>query len=250
MCPYGGIREDQNRGVEAVLAALQEASDPERASHNLSYFKCGPGEQGEGDSFLGVPVPEQRRIARRYRELSLQECARLMENDYHEARLTALIILTEKVKGKRVDPALQESVVSLYLSKTERINNWDLVDTSAPKILGPYVHAGEHGLLDRLAASSSLWEQRIAMITTLYSVRQGETGDALRIAEMLIDHPHDLIHKAVGWMLREVGDRDRSALERFLRAHRETMPRTALRYAIEHMSPSERAVHLNPPRGR
>jgi 3-methyladenine DNA glycosylase AlkD len=230
--------------AEEVLEALRAEADPERAAHSLGFFKCGSGEYGEGDHFLGVTVPAQRAIARRFRNLSLKECEGLLDEEYHEARLTGLIILTLRMGEAHKDPELLEAIVSLYLSKTDRVNNWDLVDTSAPKILGPYLEERDRSILDRLAASHSLWENRIAMLTTQHLIRRGETGDALRIAEKLVDHPHDLMHKAVGWMLREVGDRDRDALERFLLAHRETMPRTCLRYALEHLPKEERERHM------
>lgn len=233
-----------SRGTEltagAVLAALRERSDSERATRSLRFFKCGAGEYGEGDRFLGVKVPQQREIARRFRELPLSECEKLLDNEFHEARLTALIILTLKMNRTKREPSLMEEIVSLYLRKTPRINNWDLVDTSAPKILGPYLETRERSLLLRLAESDSLWENRIAMLTTQHLIGRGETADALHLAEKLLYHPHDLMHKAVGWMLREVGDREPAALDAFLVKHRHHMPRTALRYAIEHLSDAER----------
>lgn len=240
--------EEKDAKSEAVLAALEAVGDSERAAHSLRFFKCAPGEYGAGDRFLGCSVPSQRALARRFRELSLEECEKLLDNEFHEARLTSLIILTLKMSRARRDPLLLEAIVSLYLRKTDRINNWDLVDTSAPKILGPYLERGDRSLLFRLAESYSLWENRIAMLATLHLIRRGEIGDALEIAEKLVDHPHQLMHKAVGWMLREVGDRDRGALEQFLLKHRETMPRTALRYALEHLPKVERDRHMYPER--
>jgi 3-methyladenine DNA glycosylase AlkD len=230
----------------ALLAALAEKADPERAAHSLGFFKCGEGEYGEGESFLGVTVPEQRAIARRFRELPLRECEKLLDHELHEARLTALIILTLKMKRSVANPNLIEEIVSLYLRKKDRVNNWDLVDTSAPKILGPYLEGRERSLLDRLADSDSLWDNRIAILTTHHLIRRGKSSDALRLAEKLLHHPHHLMHKAVGWTLREVGDREPRALERFLLRHREQMPRTALRYAVEHLSKEERRRHMYP----
>lgn len=230
--------------AEAVLSALRERSDSDRATHSLRFFKCGPGEYGEGDRFLGVTVPGQREVARRFRDLPLWECERLLDNDLHEARLTALIILTLKMSRAKREPSLLEQIVSLYLRKSSRVNNWDLVDTSAPKILGPYLEKRDRSLLDRLADSDSLWENRIAMLATQHLIRRGETAEALHLAEKLFHHPHDLMHKAVGWMLREVGDREPAALEAFLVTHRTHMPRTALRYAIEHLPPEERRRHM------
>lgn len=150
------ISSAEELAAEAVLSALRERADTERASHSLRFFKCGPGEYGEGDRFLGVTVPEQRKVARRFRDLPLPECEKLLDNELHEARLTALIILTQKTKQAKKEPPLLERIVALYLSKTERINTWDLVDTSAPKILGPYLEERVRSLLDDLADSDSL----------------------------------------------------------------------------------------------
>lgn len=241
---------DHGLTAEDLLSALRERADPERATHSVRFFKCGVGEYGEGDRFLGVKVPDQRRVAGRFRKLPLSECEKLLNHELHEARLTALIILTLKMDRAAGKGGPMEEIVSLYLRNTDRINNWDLVDTSAPKILGPYLQERDRSILYRLADSDSLWENRIALLTTQHLIRRGECEDALRLAEKLLHHPHDLIHKAVGWMLREVGDRRPEALEAFLLRHREGMPRTALRYAIEHLSDSERRRQMEAGRGR
>ncbi|MFW6215820.1 MAG: DNA alkylation repair protein [Alkalispirochaetaceae bacterium] len=234
---------EQKGSAAAVLADLEAEADPIRAAHSYRYFKCGPGEYGEGDRFLGVTVPKQRRIARRRRDMPLEEAKTLLRDPIHEARLTALFILTLKIKGKRADRQLVDAVARLYLDNTDYVNNWDLVDSSAAEILGPWLEERERSLLDTLAASPSLWENRIAIIATGHFIRRGETADALRIASALASHPHDLIHNGVGWMLREVGDRDRAALESFL--SRTPLPRTALRYALEHFSAAERTVWMS-----
>lgn len=233
---------DPRGEVSAVLEALGAESDPVRASHSYRYFKCGPGEYGEGDRFLGVTVPKQRRIARRFRSITLEAAAELLDSPFHEARLTALIVLTLRMESRKSDGRTRARVVALYLRKRRRVDNWDLVDTSAPKILGPWLEDRNRRLLDLLAASDSLWDNRIAMLTTLHFVRHGDLQDALRIAATLASHDHDLIHKAVGWLLREVGDQDRAILEAFLRRHR--LPRTALRYALEHFPAAERSVWM------
>jgi len=219
-----------------ALATLQGLGDPARAATSARYFQAGEGGYGAGDLFLGVRVPELRRLARQWRGMDLAEVGKLLSSDYHEARLLALLILVERYR--RAAPAEREAVVELYLQNRDRINNWDLVDTSAPHILGAYLFSkSDRGLLDRLAASPSLWERRMAVLATFYFIRQGEFGETLRLAARLMDDPEDLIHKAVGWMLREVGKRNEKALLDFLEENAARMPRTMLRYAIEKLPP-------------
>ncbi|HEX6042241.1 DNA alkylation repair protein, partial [Longimicrobium sp.] len=197
---------------------------------------------GEGDRFLGIRVPAVRKLVREFRGTPLDEVAVLLRSAWHEARLTALLLLVDAYA--RGDAATREAVYRLYLSSTAFINNWDLVDTSAPHVVGAHLAEGDRTELERLARSASLWERRIAMLATQHFIRRGEFGTALRIAEMLVGDGHDLIHKAVGWMLREIGDRDRAAEEAFLRRHLRTMPRTMLRYAIEKFPPDLRRAYL------
>ena len=220
-----------------ILRELEAASTPARASGATRFFKTGPGEYGEGDFFLGVTVPATRRIARRYRDLPTPELLRLLKHPAHEARLTALIILVEK--SKRADPQTQRELLDLYLAHTRYINNWDLVDVSARDIFAPQIRRSR-AVLTRLTRSTSLWERRIAIIATMALLREREVGESFRIAELLLDDPHDLIHKAVGWTLREAGRIDRPALLQFLESHYARLPRTALRYAIEHFPAATR----------
>jgi len=231
------------KGTKArVVAALREHRDPARAAVSRSFFKTGKGQYGEGDVFWGVIVPDQRRVARRFRDLSRAEIAKLLDDRVHECRLTALFILIGQFElGDATD---RTEIVKIYLEKLQCINNWDLVDASASKILGRYLEGRDRKMLDELAASGDIWRQRIAMIATYHFIQQGQFRDTLRIARQLIGHDHDLIHKAVGWMLREVGKRDKRSLERFLKSHYRVMPRTALRYAIERFPESGRQAYL------
>jgi 3-methyladenine DNA glycosylase AlkD len=226
----------------ALKRQLKAAGTPERAVGAARFFKTGKGEYGEGDLFLGITVPDLRRIVRQYRELPLAEVERLLHAKEHEYRLAALLILVAQYE--RGDQALQREILDLYLRNTLYINNWDLVDASCREIVGAHLRTGSRKLLTRLAKSKSLWERRIAMVSTMALVRDGDLDDALRIAELLLDDTHDLIHKAIGWVLRVVGDADRAALLGFLKTNYKRMPRTALRYAIEHFSPAQRRKML------
>ncbi len=223
---------------EFLLRELKAAGTPERAAGAARYFKTGKGEYGEGDVFLGVTTPALRRIARRYAALSLDDLQELLKAKEHECRAIALTILV--AQHKAADAKLQREILDLYLRNTPYINNWDLVDLSCGGIVGRHVRSDAGRLLTRLARSKSLWERRIAIISTRALVREGDFDHALRMAELLLDDRHDLIHKAVGWVLREVGDKDRPTLLEFLTTHYERVPRTALRYAIEHFSPDQR----------
>lgn len=220
------------------MRELKAAGTRERALGPARFFKTGPGEYGEGDLFLGVTVPDLRRITKQYKELSLADVEKLLAAREHECRLAALLILVAQYQ--RGDDAVQREILDLYLSNTMYINNWDLVDASCREIVGAHLQRGSRKLLTRLARSKSLWERRIAMVSTMQLVWDGELDDALRVAEMLLDDRHDLIHKAVGWVLREVGDVDRAALVGFLEQHYQRVPRTALRYAIEHFPAPQR----------
>ncbi len=217
--------------LAAVKRDMRKVASARRAEINKWFFKTGPGEYGEGDRFLGLTVPQLRAIARAYRELPLKDVTALLRSPWHEERLLALLILTGQYT--RGDEATRRTIHRLYLRNTRSINNWDLVDTSAPVIVGAHLAQGNRAILRRLAASKSVWERRIAIIATQYYIRRGDFADTLAIAEVLLDDEHDLIHKAVGWMLREVANRDRAAAERFIRKHARVMPRTMLRYAIE-----------------
>lgn len=223
--------------------ALRRAARPDKIAILSSFFKSGPGDYGAGDRFLGVPVPTQRRIARDHRAMSLDAVVDLLRGPIHEERLTALLILLEKFKIG--SPAERSALHRFYVRHLHRVNNWDLVDCSAATLVGEALEGKSHALLDRLARSGNLWDRRVAMIATHYFTKKGDPKPALRLARRLLSDPHDLMHKAVGWMLREVGKRcSEKALRGFLHCHGREMPRTALRYAIERMSPEHRRSML------
>jgi 3-methyladenine DNA glycosylase AlkD len=228
--------------LDAILRELHEIADAERVASLQRFFRTGPGEYGEGDRFLGLRVPEIRRLARRHRTLPLERLALLLGSPWHEERLLALLILVEQYR--RGDLGARESIHRLYLDQIAHVDNWDLVDVSAEHIVGAHLTPNDLGLLDGLAHSDSLWERRIAILATFYWIRRDEFGPTLRIAAALLDDRHDLIHKAVGWMLREVGKRDEGRLDAFLREHYRRMPRTMLRYAIERLPEPRRQLFL------
>ncbi|MCK9222815.1 MAG: DNA alkylation repair protein [Limnochordia bacterium] len=219
--------------VIVVKADLAKFADEERAQHSARFFQTQPGGYGQGDRFLGIRVPDQRKIARKYyRDIPLEDVELLLQDAIHEHRLTALLILTYKFE--KTSTIQRQAIVELYLRNIPYINNWDLVDTSAYKILGAYLFEVEDkSILYELAEAQNLWAQRIAMIATFYFIKHNEFDDALHIATLLLDHEHDLIHKAVGWMLREIGERDFQVEFAFLKAHYKDMPRVMLQYAIE-----------------
>ncbi len=229
--------------VRSVRRDLRAASSARRAAVNRWFFKTGPGDYGEGDRFLGIAVPDLRRVARTYADLPRNDVLRLLRSKWHEERLLALLVLVQQYA--RADERGRRALHRLYLGNTRWINSWDLVDASAAQIVGAHLEQGERILLRRLARSKSVWERRIAMIATSHYIRNGDFADAFAIAEMLVKDEHDLIQKAVGWMLREIGNRDRQAEERFLRRHARTMPRTMLRYAIEKFPEPLRREYLN-----
>ena len=208
----------------------------------MRFFKTGPGEYGEGDKFLGLSLPAIRAAARTYKDLPLATTIALLRSPWHEERLLALIILVKQYE--RGTDAQRGAIHRAYLANTRYINNWDLVDSSAQYIVGPHLKGAKRLLLARLARSRSMWERRIAVLATFAYIKDDDFADALRIAELLLGDEHDLIHKATGWMLREVGKRDERVLESFLRRHVKRMPRTTLRYAIERFSPRKRAAYM------
>lgn len=214
-----------------ILGVLQALGDAQRALVLQRFFKTGPGEYGEGDVFIGIPMPKLRMLVKEYQDIPLSEAIRLLHSPIHEARSLALLVLV-RAYG-RADASVQEHIYTSYLQNTRFINNWDLVDLSAEHILGPYLRPRNRAPLYILAASNLLWERRISILTTFHYIKQGEFSETLHIAGLLIADREDLIHKAVGWMLREIGKRDRSTEEAFLRMHYRIMPRTMLRYAIE-----------------
>ena len=227
----------------AIRRRLNAAASPARASVSASFFKTGPGEYGEGDRFLGVNVPTLRKLSSEFGQLSLRTLATLLSSRWHEERLLSLLILVRQYQ--RGEEAHRDVIHRFYLRNTRFINSWDLVDSSAEHIVGPHLRPAQRVLLVRLATSTDLWERRIAMLATFHYIKAGEYKDALRIASILLDDPHDLIHKAVGWMLREIGNRDRRVEEAFLRKHAARMPRTMLRYAVERFPESLRRRYLD-----
>jgi 3-methyladenine DNA glycosylase AlkD len=219
---------------------IQELKNPAKAKHLAGFFKTGKGEYGEGDIFLGIQVPLQRKIALKYKDASLKDIQKLLKSKFHEYRLVALLILVEKCRK----PADTKEIVDIYLKNTKHINNWDLVDLSAPKILGEYLLRKDRKILYKLAKSKLLWEKRIAVLSTFAFIRNMEFKDTINLSEILLNDQHDLMHKAVGWMLREVGKRNINTEEVFLKKYYKKMPRTMLRYAIEKFPPSKKQFYM------
>ncbi len=230
--------------VEQIIKELSFYIDEEKADYLPGFFNAVPGGYGEGDYFLGVTVPNQRKVAKQfYRQVSLDELTMLLQDPYHECRLTALFMMVHLYERLK-DETMKQAVIDLYLNNLDYVNNWDLVDSSAYKLLGPYLEHRDREVLYELAASDDLWRQRIAIISTLYFIRQHDFDDTLALSEYLLHHPHDLIHKAVGWMLREVGNRNLDRELAFLNKNYREMPRTMLIYAIEKFEPQLRQKYL------
>ncbi len=230
--------------AEAVFLWLKDVGNPEKAAFLQGFFKTGPGEYGEGDLFLGVTVPQQRLIAKTLApQAALPLLSELLQHPYHEMRLTGLLALVYRFE-KTKQAADRQVLVDFYLKHLDYINNWDLVDTSCSQVLGAYYWKKEKSLFFSLAEFPLLWRQRIAMISAFYWIRKGEFTDALALAEKLKNLPHDLMHKAVGWMVREIGNRNFEVANEFLRKHYRTLPRTLLRYAIERFPEELRQDYL------
>ena len=226
--------------TKTITNKLQALSDAEKREIFPKFFKAGKGEYGEGDRFLGVTVPNIRAIAKLHKDISIEEIRELIQSEWHEVRLCALIIMVEKSKKK--DEALRKELFNLYLSQTKRINNWDLVDLSCRFIIGEYLLDKSRDNLYQLAQSPLLWDNRIAIVATYAFSRKGQLEDTYALSDLMMQHSHDLMHKAIGWMLREAGKRDSERLYDYVMSHRADMPRTMLRYAIEKFSPKERAI--------
>jgi 3-methyladenine DNA glycosylase AlkD len=231
--------------LDHLRQQLHAQASAERAAGARRFFKTGPGEYGEGDQFLGLTVPQVRAMLPKTDDLTEQDVLTLLRSKWHEERLLALLTLVRRFEKARKDEVVRARVVKLYLANTAWINNWDLVDTSAPLILGVWLLTHERTVLAKLARSQSLWEQRIAVLATLAFIRAGEFADTLRLCERFLTHEHDLMHKACGWMLREAGKRDVAVLRTFLDQHAARMPRTMLRYAIEKLPEAERRKYLS-----
>ncbi len=230
--------------AESVLAELKKHADPIKAKILSGFFKTGKGEYGEGDQFLGITVPIQRKIAQEYKDIELREVEKLMQSPFHEARLTGLLILVYKIKNS--NELTHKAVFDFYLRHTASVNNWDLVDSTARDIVGGYIfeYTKDKKILYKLVRSKQIWERRIAIIATFYFIARNDFEDTIKISEILMSDTHDLIHKAVGWMLREMGKRDQKILISFLEKHAHKMPRTMLRYSIERFSPDIRRTYL------
>ncbi len=226
-----------------ISKELKQLGNKEYAARLQTFFKTGKGEYGEGDVFLGIVVPQQRKIAKNYTEIFLSDLQVLLNDKIHEYRLCAILILVAKYK--KSGESQRKEIVEFYLKNTNNINNWDLVDLSAHYILGDFLSDKDKNILYDLSKSADLWEKRISIISTFAFIRNNQFKDTLAISEILLEDKHDLIHKAVGWMLREMGKRDQVVEEKFLNKHYKKMPRTMLRYAIEKFEENKRKSYLN-----
>ena len=231
-----------NNQVSDIKNEMRKLANKEIAEHSQRFFKTGKGQYGEGDIFLGIRVPVLRKIAKKFRRISLAEVSKLLESKFHEERLLSILMLVNLFKSGDEDD--QELIYELYLDKTKFINNWDIVDISAGNIVGEFLFEKDKAPLYRLVFSENLWERRIAIVATFYFIKNDEFDDTLKIAEILFTDKEDLIHKAVGWMLREVGKRVIEIEEEFLEEHYLKMPRTMLRYAIERFPETRRKMYL------
>ncbi len=225
-----------------LLNKLQKLADPERAKNLSWFFKTGKGQYGEGDQFLGITVPRLREISKKYQNLELPDIQKLLDSNIHEHRLSALVILRLKYQSAKIKD--QSEIVRFYLRNTKKINNWDLVDLSCHYILGNYLLDKDRKVLYKLAKSKNLWEKRIAIISTFAFIHNNQYIDTLEISKILLNDTHDLIHKAIGWALREIGKKDKETEIKFLDKYYKAMPRTALRYAIEKFPETERKYYL------
>lgn len=228
--------------VTAIRKEIRALADDEKAAHAQRFFKTGKGEYGEGDRFLGIRVPVIRRLVKQHKEASLPTLISILKSKWHEERLFAVLSLADRYK--RGDEIQRRAVFDAYMGHLDYVNNWDLVDGSAHLIVGPHLQNRSRRRLYRLARSRILWERRIATMATYHFIRQREFDDALEIAAILLDDEHDLIHKSVGWMLREIGKRHWPTERRFLKKYYKTMPRTMLRYSIEHLPEKARKDYL------
>lgn len=228
--------------AKILAAALKTIGDPKKAEHSYRFFKAFPGGYGESDKFLGIKVPDLRAKAKEYKNLALPEIGKLLRSEWHEARLLALFIMVGQFQRKK--PDVKEEIYQLYLDHLPYVNNWDLVDSSAHYIMGVWLLDKDRKILYDLVRSTKLWERRIGIMSTFHFIRQRQFDDTLAISVILLHDTEDLIHKAVGWMLREIGNRDGVTEREFLKSRYQTMPRTMLRYAIEKFPAAERQGYL------
>jgi 3-methyladenine DNA glycosylase AlkD len=228
--------------IATIRTRLESLADEPTAEILRGFFKTGPGEYGEGDRFRGIRVPVLRKLCREFRHAGIETISGLLDSPWHEDRMLALLLLIERYRAS--DEAGREVLYDFYCSKTARINNWDLVDVTCPHIVGRHLHSRDRSLLYRFAESPNLWERRIAIVSTFHFIRSNDFADTIALAERLLGDPESLLHKATGWMLREVGKRDQPLLEAFLDRYATVMPRTMLRYAIERLPEEQRQQYL------
>ena len=228
-----------------IFSSLKKLGSAKKAKVSSRFFKTGKGEYGEGDKFLGLAVPEQRKIAKKNFEMNFSEISKLLENPFHEVRHTGLFILVYKYE--KGDKILRKNIYNFYIKNLKAVNNWDLVDTTTPNIIGHYLwkNKKKRKVLYDFLKSKNLWKRRISILATFYFIKNNDLNDAIKIAEKLLKDKEDLIHKAVGWMLREIGKRDQKILENFLKKHVKIMPRTTLRYSIERLSGDKRKYYMS-----
>ena len=227
---------------QGIITYLKKLANPEIAAHSQRYFKTGKGQYGEGDVFLGIRVPIIRKTVKLFKDTPLSEIKKLLKSEYHEVRLFSLLLLVYQFS--KADNEQKEKIYKIYLKNTKYINNWDLVDSSASYIVGSYLMDKDRSILYDLAISKNIWSRRISIIATAYFINNHDFSDTLKIAKILLNDSEDLIHKAVGWMLREIGNRDKKTEEKFLNKYYKKMPRTMLRYAIEKFSKEQRRAYL------
>ncbi len=236
--------ESQQTISQQIKNQLIKFGNPQKATHSARFFKTGKGQYGENDIFIGCTVPESRSVAAKFNDVPLAEIEKLLHSELHECRFCALVLL--KMKFRKADTFQQEKLLNFYLANTKWVNSWDLVDVSSYKIVGEWLKdKNDRSLLYRLAKSELLWDQRIAIVSTLALIKQDDFKDTLKLSEIFLTHKHDLMHKACGWMLREAGKRNVEVLKEFLNNYATLMPRTMLRYSIEKLSSEERKEYLN-----
>lgn len=231
-----------------ILTELKKLADPERAACSHRFLQAHLGGYGEGDQFLGVTVPKMRLVAKACKDLDPQSIVTAIQSPWHESRLTALFVLVHRYS--KAKPEQKAEWLKLFLDQLDYVNNWDLVDSSAPKILGEHLlkHPGERKILKQLASSGNLWRERVSVVATMPLIRNNEFSEILELCKRFLNHPHDLMHKATGWMLRDVGDRDVEVLHQFLDRNTPSMPRTMLRYCLEHQTPAIKQHYMSMPR--
>ncbi|MGV8169400.1 MAG: DNA alkylation repair protein [Candidatus Nanoarchaeia archaeon] len=232
--------------LKELLAEFEKKKNPEKAKLLSGFFKTGKGQYGEGDVFLGLTVPEQRELAKKYKGLDLADIQKLIDSKIHEHRLTGLIILVYKYEDsdREKNEIDKKKIFDFYLKNTKKVNNWDLVDVTCHRIVGAYLEDKERSVLYKFANSTNLWEKRIAIVSTAWFIKNKDFKDTLKLSEILLKDNHDLIHKAVGWMLREVGKKDEKTLKGFLDKNHKVMPRTMLRYSLERLSEKDKKHYM------